>query len=306
MNPLPAKVQDSDFTIVALPDTQFYVASMHDGTPDMFRAQVDWIKMNQEKENIAYVAHLGDLTEYGDSAPQEWNIAKEMMYALEKPVSIPYGITVGNHDQFPVGHPVTGTTNYYNKYFGIAHFQGRPYYGGHYGNNNDSHYDLFSAGGVDFIVVYIEYDSDNEDQANMNDWVYNLLNTYASRKAIIVSHYLMGHNSIEGSNDGDPGTFGDQGKGIYNRLKSCPNLFMMLCGHIGGNGGEGFRTDVYQGNTVRTFLSDYQSRPYGGNGMMRLYRISVKRNQIAVKTFSPYTNEYETDGDSQFSTRLFN
>ena len=45
-----------------------------------------------------------------------------------------------------------------------AHFLPYNYYGGHYGANNDNHYDLFSASGMDFIVIYFEYDDDDDDQ----------------------------------------------------------------------------------------------------------------------------------------------
>jgi len=298
------EVRDKLFTIAVLPDTQHYLSYLFDGTPEIFKSQIEWIKKNQKKENIAYVAHLGDLTQNGDASSREWELAKEIMYELENPVSIPYGIAVGNHDQHPFNYAVKGTTNYYNKYFGTKHFEGRPYYGGHFGNNNDSHFDLFSAGGLNFIVVYIEYDSNNENQENMNTWAYNLLNKYSSRKAIIVSHHLLSNNSEEGTNEGDPGKFSSQGKTIYERLKKCPNLMMMLCGHISGNG-EGYRTDFYRGNIVHTFLSDYQSRGKGGMGLMRLYRFSIEENKLEVKTYSPWLDTYETDGDSQFNIKLF-
>ena len=304
----PVKPRDGDFTIIGLPDTQYYLAQPQlGGVAEMFSAQIAWIKNNQVAENIVYVAHLGDVSDHGDNvmyAHAEWYPAKTIMYGLENPVSIPYGIAVGNHDQFPSQYPVTGTTLNYNKNFGVPHFTGRPYYGGHYGSNNDSHYDLFSAGGLDFIVIYIEFDVFNQDQSNMNTWAYNLLNSYSSRKAIIVSHYLIGNNDSPGTNAGIPGTFRTQGQGIYDRLKYCPNVFMMVCGHVGDNG-EGYRKDTFQGNTIRTFLSDYQSRENGGNGLMRLYSLSVENNKIDIKTFSPYTNTYETDGDSQFTTPLF-
>ncbi len=303
----PVTVRDGDFTIVGLPDTQCYIASLGGGTPPIFDSQIEWIKENQNKENIAYVAHFGDLTQHGDNpsyAAQEWYTAAIILYKLENPKSIPYGIAVGNHDQYPSEYPITGSTKYYNRHFGVEHFQGRPYYGGHYGTNNDSHYDLFSAGGMDFIVIYIEYDKFDEDQYNVNNWAHQILNQYGNRKAIVVSHYLIGNNSISGSNSGTPGTFRSQGKAIYNRVKDCPNVFMMLCGHVGDNG-EGYREDTFQGNTIRTFLSDYQSRELGGNGLLRLYKISVEKNEMEIKTYSTWTNEYEEDDDSHFITKLF-
>ncbi|CAN5497957.1 hypothetical protein BH09BAC4_BH09BAC4_14750 [soil metagenome] len=303
----PAVVKSGEFSLAIIPDTQYYVAQAQlGGSVDMFTAQIDWIQKNQTKENIAYVAHMGDITEHGDNpvtARSEWYLAKTVLYKLENPVSIPYGLAIGNHDQFPSGHAVTGTTNFYNRYFGVSHFEGRPYYGGHYGTSNDSHYDLFSAGGLDFIVMYLEFDAYNEDRTNLYAWANDVLKQYASRKAIVVSHSLIHFNPVKGTNT-PPAPFNAEGKAVYESIKGNPNVFMMLCGHIGDNG-EGYRTDVYDGHTIKTFLNDYQSRPNGGHGLMRLYRFNIKKNELSVKTFSPYFNEDETDGDSQFTVPLF-
>ncbi|AKD57439.1 metallophosphoesterase [Spirosoma radiotolerans] len=304
----PATVKSGDFSLAIIPDTQYYLAQAQlGGTFDMFKAQIEWIQKNQVKENIAYVAHMGDITEHGDNpvtARSEWYLAKTALYGLENPVSIPYGLAIGNHDQFPAQHAVTGTTNFYNRYFGIDHFAGRPYYGGHYGTNNDSHYDLFSAGGLEFIVLYLEFDAHNEDQTNLYAWANDVLKKHASRKAIVVSHSLIHFNPIKGTNT-PQAPFNAEGKAVYESLKANPNVFMMLCGHVGDNG-EGYRTDVYNGHTIKTFLNDYQSRPNGGHGLMRLYRFSVSKNELKIKTFSPYFKEEETDGDSQFTVPLFN
>lgn len=304
---LPATVASGDFSIAVIPDSQYYLAQAQlGGNFDMFKAQIDWIKKNQKKQNIAYVAHLGDVTENGDNPVtrrSEWYLAKTALYGLENPVSIPYGLAIGNHDQYPNQHPVTGTTIFYNQYFGVKHFEGRPYYGGHYGNNNDSHYDLFSADGVNFITLFLEFDSHNEDQTNLYAWANRILQENASRKAIIVSHSILFYNPVTGNNS-QPAPFNAEGKAIYAALKGNANIFIMLCGHVGDNG-EGYRTDTFNGHTIQSFLSDYQSRPGGGHGLMRLYKFSVKNNTISVRTFSPYTKEEETDADSQFTVPLF-
>ena len=73
---------------------------------------------------------------------------------------LPFGIAVGNHDQAPAGDPDGPTTILFNQYFGAERFLGRAYYGGHHGNNNDNHFQLFSASDMDFIVVHLEYDKE--------------------------------------------------------------------------------------------------------------------------------------------------
>ncbi|MGV3509195.1 MAG: hypothetical protein ACO1N7_07905 [Sphingobacteriaceae bacterium] len=66
----------------------------------------------------------------------------------------------------------------------------------------------------------------------MNNWAYDLLGVYSSRKAIIVSHYLIGNNGTAGTNQRTQGAWRSQGQTMYSRLKTRPNLFMMLCGHV--------------------------------------------------------------------------
>ncbi len=49
-----------------------------------------------------------------------------------------------------------------------------------------------------------------------------------------------------------------------------------------------------------TLLADYQSRTNGGNGWLRILEFSPANNEMAVKTYSPTLDQFETDGDSQF------
>lgn len=289
----------NDFNIVVLPDTQNYMSGLFSGTEAMFTAQMHWIRTNAVSQKIAYVIGLGDITEHGDSTPAEWTKAKKGYYGLDTS-GISYGLAVGNHDQYPLeGNILTATTNQYNTYFGVSHFTGKSYYGGHYGSKNNSHYDLFTAGGVSFIAVYIEYDATCADTANMNTWAYNLLGTYASRKAIVISHSM--------ATDSSASIYTRQGYDIYNRLKTRSNLFMLLGGHVfeGNQHGEGFKENPYGGHTIRTYISDYQGRASGGNGLMRIMRLSVDNDDVTVKTYSPVSGAYETALTSQFTKPLF-
>ena len=294
----PAPPVGPDFTVVALPDTQFYSSSLNGGSPAIFKAQTDWIVANTAARNIAFVTQLGDCVQNGDNGGNdvEWRVATNALYQLENPLTtlldfgIPYGVAVGNHDQSPVG-TATGTTTFYNQYFGEAHFLGRPYYGGHYGSNNDDHFELFEAGGIKFIVIHFEYDTAMATNSLELDWADQLLKTHSDRQGILVSHWIM--------NSGESGSFSTQGQAIYDRLKVNPNLFLMLCGHVNPNG-EGKRADVYNGRTVHTLLSDYQDRVNGGNGWLRTLEFSPANSVIRVRTYSPTLVQYETDANSQF------
>ncbi|MCC8423691.1 hypothetical protein [Mucilaginibacter sp. UR6-11] len=304
-----APVAPKDFSIAVLPDVQYYTSEKNGGKKEMFRAQTDWIVKNATKENIVYVIQLGDISDDGEKFPIEWENAAAAMYVLDKPMpgypaGIPYGLAVGNHDQTKSQYPLSGKTTQYNKYFGIDHFKNKPYYGGHYRDDNDSHYDLFSAGGVNFITIYFEYDSYDEDIENLNNWACSLLEKYKDRKAILVSHSILFYNHTAGTNEKGFPPFSKQARHIVDRLKHYPNVCLTLSGHVGDNG-EGYRRDGYAGNIIQSFMSDYQSRPQGGHGLMRLMKFSKSNDLIGVRTFSPYTNEEEKDADSEFTTPWF-
>jgi hypothetical protein len=283
-----------DFTIIAVPDTQFYTSSMNGGSPAIMQSQMDWIVNNIDDRNIVFVTQLGDCTQNGDSFEVEWINADAAFDKIENPTTtgfiqgIPYGIAVGNHDQSPTGNP-NGTTNFYNQYFGEARFAGRDYYGGHFGTNNDNHYQLFSTSGMDFIIIHFEYDP--SANASVLAWAENLLQTHSDRRAILVSHHII--------NAGFNATFSPQGQAIYNAFRDNPNVFMMLSGHVSPP--EGQRTDTFNGNTIYSIMSDYQGRTNGGNGWLRIMTFSPANNTVQVQTYSPWLNQFETDADSQFT-----
>jgi hypothetical protein len=279
----PSIFSAENFTIVVLPDTQRYSCGRRCASdPAIFKAQTKWIVDKKDLLNVVYVAHEGDIVQNPDKK-NEWENASAAMSLLEDPVTtelkdgIPYGVVPGNWD-----HPDAN----YNIYFGISRFEGRRYYGGHYAENNNNNYVLFSASGLDFIVINIDY----YPNSDIIEWTDATLKKHRRRRAIIVSHHILS-DGLRGGND-----FADPS--IYESLKDNPNLFLMLCGHIPG---EERRVDIFNGNTIHTLMANYQSRDNGGDGWLRILQFSPDTNEIRVKTYSPTLDQYETDEDSQFT-----
>ena len=291
--PYATPAQGADFTVIAIPDTQHYTDNGGANSAH-FAAQTQWIVDNKDALNIKFVSGLGDIVQNGSAFDSEWLIASAAYATIENPVTtnlpfgISYGLVVGNHDQTPIGGGNTASTAKFNEYFGISRFAGRDYYGGHYGTDNDNNWELFSAGGMDFIVIHLEFDS--TPLPAVVAWADTLLQTYSNRRAIVATHHATGI--------GFPGVFSNQATTIYNALKDRPNFFMLLGGHIHG---EGRRQDSFEGRTVWSILSDYQARANGGDGWLRIMTFSPANNTITVKTYSPSLLQFETDYDSQFT-----
>lgn len=320
---------DDFFQIAILPDTQYYTAEKHGGSMNLFKYQIDWILANVTSSRIKYVAHLGDVVDHGDDGnSQEWINAKNQLYRL-KDAKIPFGVAVGNHDQTPYGNPMSpGTNSGYGVYFGknVMKTSATPWYKDAYGssNNSDNHYDFFEYGAHKFMVLYLEYNNPSEALYNANyeakvfHWADSIIQKFPDRKVIIVSHSILKAPTNNTANITTPGTstqqgyssFTSQGSKIYHNFKKHKNVIIMLCGHISG---EGYRRDVYKFNNgqdstvIKSFLSDYQSRPNGGNGYMRLMRFNLTKNTLSVKTFAPRlgANILEEDADSKFTVKLF-
>jgi len=272
------------FTIVALPDTQYYSESF----PWIFNTQTQWIVDNRDTLNIPYVSHLGDIVNYSLSLEQ-WDNADAAMSILETDPTLSYGLCVGNHDEVPNNDP--NGTEIYNTYFPYSRYEGVvPWYGGHFGNDNDNHYILFEAGNIRFVALHFEFDYFNEANAPVLEWADEVLQIHSDRLAIVSAHAMIG--------PGMQGGFTPQAAAIYEALRDRPNLFLMMCGHYHG---EGQRVDVYEGRTVYTLLSDYQGGENGGDGFLRIMEFVPAEDEIRVQTYSPWLDQYETDADSQFT-----
>jgi hypothetical protein len=296
------RLTGEDFTVVAIPDSQFYSRDY----PNIFNAQTQWIAEQTGARNIAFVTHLGDIVQTGSNATQ-WNRADTAMSYLEDelvtgiPDGVAYGVTPGNHDQAPLGSPRSGgdegaTTPLFTQHFGLHRFDGRWYYGGRYdfgdpvryADNNDNNYQLFTAGGMDFIAVHLEYDqADSPQRDAVLQWVDNLLMAHANRRALITTHYMISPAAL----------FSNQGQAIYDTVRDNPNVFLMLGGHVTE---AARRIDEYNGDIIHSVLSDYQNRENGGNGWLRVMTFSPENDEIRVETYSPWLDQYDRGAHHDF------
>jgi hypothetical protein len=272
-----------NFRIVVLPDTQ----NESQNNPSMFTAQTQWIANNKASLNIAFVAHVGDMVNTCTSSTQYGN-ADGAMDLLDGG-SVHYGVSPGNHDQANSG--TCGSSSLYPSYFGTSRFSGKSYYGGRLDDYN--HYFFFSADGMDFIIIFLQY----YPVAAQLNWANGLLQLYSNHRGIVVSHGILNVN-----NTWVTLATGVTGETIYNSLKSNPNLFLMLCGHMhSATDGEALRTETRAGaNPVYIILSDFQDFS-SGNGWLRILEFDPSVDQINVITYSPYTGTYRTGSDSQYS-----
>lgn len=271
----------SDFSVIVLPDTQYY-SQLY---PEIFMAQTDWIADHKDDLNIVFVSHLGDLVQNNDRYETEWQVADAAMSVLDDVV--PYGVLPGNHDM-----QVGGAANFYEQYFPASRFEHQRWWGGSF-NNNRYNYQLFSAGGDDYVTLHLQYCPTREAIA----WGNQVLAEYPDRKAIVSTHGYLRANALHLKNCQNKSDGDINGAQMWNQLvKKNPNVFMVLAGHIPGIA----RLDGLEDRVVYQLLSDYQNFPMGGSGYLRIMTFEPQHDMIRVRTYSPYLDEFLTDSQNQF------
>src|SRR5690348_12077498 len=189
--PAPAPADDF-FTIVVMPDTQYYT-EVQWKTDQYFFGQTKWIVDHAKDEHIAFVSHVGDLqqdgnllrmdahqadpeakkimatTQPGDHPANnfQWVRADAAMKVLDD-ANIPYVAVAGNHDYLHWDRKTLPDP--YLHYFGPQRFTGKSWYIASSpasprfpaGMNSAQ---LFHAGPYTFLSIGLQYAPDNWDLA---------------------------------------------------------------------------------------------------------------------------------------------
>jgi hypothetical protein len=310
---------DQPFSIVLLPDTQFYTAFY----PEFFKAEMDWIAAQKDTEKIAFVLHLGDIVE-NFGVPTEWARADENLKKLEA-AQVPYVVCAGNHDidtqkrlgsllnqTFPPSRfaPILKETFEPNKIENASYF--------------------LSAGGRTWLVVSLEFGPRNE----VLTWADGIFKQNADKPAILLTHAYMylGQQRYDwlkypppkqfwNPHGYDmPGTTNDGEEMFQKLVAKNDNILMVVSGHATRNeGAEGLlSTRRANGYYLHEMLSNYQGCPSdimcinpetnmkvrGGEGTLRIVRFDPANRKATVRTFSPALNMSRTDPMNQFELPL--
>lgn len=165
---------------------------------------------------------------------------------------------------------------------------------------------VFSAAGLDFLIVSLEFGPDDD----MLAWASGIITDHPDHRAIIVTHcYMNSDDSRIGGSDGpSPHNYGladggvNDGDEMWEKLVSQhDNLFLVVSGHVTGDGAGLLTSTGVSGNPVHQVLANYQQLSEGGTGWMRLMTFVPDEDRIDVRTFSPYLWSEEKDAEHHFS-----
>lgn len=287
-----------DFTVIVLPDTQFYSESY----PHILNAQTKWIADNASALNIKMVIGTGDIVNDGSSLTQ-WQVADAAFRALDD-ARIPYVVTPGNHD-YKWKRPDTRDLTNYNTYFGAKRFGSFGPYGGYPDGTNDNSYTIFTVGDTTYLVIALE----NFPRDSALAWAETVIKNNPAAKVIVTTHaYMFNDNFRQGRcdwNSAEDFSVGpdNDGEEMWEKLvNKHANIFLVLSGHVSGVGRRADRG--VNGNVVHQVLADYQSEEEGGGGYLRILNFRPELNVIEVKTYSPFHDQYRTDPANEFTISL--
>ena len=279
----PAAEPNEVFTVVLMPDTQFYSEKY----PDTYVQQTLWIRSRVKEDNLKFSIGLGDIVQNAKEE-QEWINANRAASTLDG--VLPYSMVPGNHDQASKDKMLKRDTSLYNKYFPVSRYADEKWYGGHLGDKNDNNYCFFEGAGKKFLVLSVEFHPTNETLA----WSAEVCQKHPQHNVIVATHSYLGLKSRTPSPLKGYGLEGNSGDEMWDKLiRKQPNIFMVVCGHVGGVNMQTSKND--SGEPVIELLTDYQNLKNGGDGWLRTMKFVPKENKIYVTAYSPLLKEYNND-----------
>ncbi|QDL69574.1 Tat pathway signal sequence domain protein [Streptomyces malaysiensis subsp. malaysiensis] len=263
--------QDSPrFSLAVLPDTQ-YLFDADSSDPEPLRATFRYLVSQREDANIAFMTHLGDVTEHGSR--DEIALAASTFGTIHG--KVPYSVLAGNHDIDSSTDDQRGDSAYLDA-FGPRRFSAMPTFGGASSDGYNS-YHVLTAGGREWLVLALDW----RLSASGLSWAQKVLDAHPTLPAILTTHDLVWADD-EGS-----AQLSDNGRRLWDGLiRGNDQIFLALGGHYWPPGRTVLTND--EGNDVHVHITNYQDRYYGGAGMIRLYAFDLVRNVIDVETFSPW------------------
>ncbi len=286
------------WSFAVLPDTQIAVRDQ----PELMEAQTAWLA-SQADEGLRFVLHVGDITDHND-AP-EWDRAERALRRMDG--RVPYVLLPGNHDYGEAGGAFDRTTHLGER-FPLDEWETQPSFGGaSRPDRPDSTYHVFETPEGPWLVLALEF-APTEDTVS---WAAGILQRHASLPAILVTHaYLYFDDTrydaaIEGQRWA-PGSYPlafDEpvydGQALFDALvEPYPNVLLVFCGHTLGDGLARISTRRADGSYVHEILANYQHRPNGGDGYLRI--VEVSEEAFRVRTYSPPRDRSYRDPDNEF------
>lgn len=291
------------FSLVVLPDTQYYVACQS----EHLARQVRYVLDHLEQQNIVLVLTVGDLTDHNSDT--EWAFFHQAVAPLFE--RVPLVLTTGNHDHGEEGAARSRGSGLLRT-FGEPPVRSRELLAATPdGGNWENAYYRLPVGKATLGVLTLEW----SPRDAVVGWAGEVLDRYPGDRLVFSTHAYLYHDDtrydwerfgaaqewnprsygtarIDLEREPGPGNWAAEGaydgEMLWQRLlRSRPGLFLTLNGHVlvDGQGYLASRGD--RGNLVHQLLMNFQMLADGGSGFLGLLQIEPGGRLLRGFTYSP-------------------
>ena len=300
------------YTFVVVGDTQ----ALNEFYPQKLSALYDWIVENEEKENIAFVFGLGDITEsYKAPATNQIEFSRaEAEFQKLLDAKIPFSLTRGNHDL-----PGIYVSNITYEEYGDMTYGGTSSIvkeAGSFDDTMKNTWQKLEICGQKYLFINMDIGVTATVLGNINAFIEE----NAQYRVIITTHiylscgqeangyvptYVSG-SSIKTYYGANIDFMARGGQYLWDECFSKhENIEIVLCGHSPCPRIDYWAQEGENGNMVNQFLIDPQAmdlpvtedptRGQDGLGMVALFRFSNNGDILDVEYYSTDRNEYLED-----------
>lgn len=291
----------ADFELVIFPDIQNMIRYNQSYSRSMFK----WLADSAAARNVKAMLQVGDITDWNTLA--EWDTLNSQL-SLFTPTGIPYMFVPGNHDYGNGFNPAGRDATRYNANLGVAHYTGKPWYGGHYGSSNENFWIQFNASGRKYIAVGLEF----LPRDSVLIWAENIIDSFytadPTAEVIIVTHAyqtMFGELATDTSYYSG-NTYGmsadNSGYELWNKLiRKKANIKWVFSGHFiipNGYAGSGLTDKLIvtgdNGNIINQIFINYQDDLNFGDGYFLRLKFKPSKGTVDAKFYSAYYNAYDS------------
>jgi hypothetical protein len=274
---------DPRFSFAVYPDTQEEVYSNQNGR---FRQRSQWLADHRSQLDLRFMVHTGDIVNWDTSDHSQYQTARDALVPLDQ-AGIPYSLSVGNHDTAAVcpggsacdparTYELLRDTTTYNQYFSRQSVNRE---GGYERGKRDNTYQIYTAGGVGWLVLNLEM----WPRMSVVQWAQRVVANHPKHNVIVVTHhYLTRYGAISNEHD-----YGDAAPTVlaHELILKYPNVRMAFSGHTGA---AAHRVDKgVHGNRVDSFLTTMHD---GVTNPVRLVEVDTQSNTVRSWVYAPWTD----------------
>ena len=286
-------VAEDKFTLAIVPDVQQEVQD------NRFAQRLQWLVDNRTALIIKLMLQCGDMMNFNlESQYAHQSAALEVLDHAK----LPYVTCLGNHDtaavRYDSGSAAPGNTNTnlrittrYNTYFPTTRF--KLLSGVYEPGKIDNAYHMFTAGGLNWLVINLEL----WPRSGVVAWTRTIVAKYPDHNVIFLTHaFLNADSTIQQDNGGygnsTPQYLFDQA------MKPYANVRLVFSGHTGT---WGYRKDTgTNGNAIYEFLQCYHDT----SNPTRMLEIDTRNGTMKTWVYCPSIKQNKNDGSAQTITGI--